>query len=224
MLAVIATNDQTVIDVQKEKIAPACNLFTYLNIIVINTPELERTVTIESLYEGCKSGSRQAQEQLYNTLASKMLGVCMRYAGSTFEAEDMLQAGFIKVFGNLGSYRGEGSFEGWIRRIIVNTAIETYRRNTRSGQQVELNEVYDEAQQTFAMDSLECEDLLRLIQALPDGYRMIFNMYAVEGFSHKEIAESLQISESASKSQLSRARAWLKQRIKQIEGGIHESR
>lgn len=148
----------------------------------------------------------------------------MRYAGSTFEAEDMLQAGFIKVFGNLGSYRGEGSFEGWIRRIIVNTAIETYRRNTRSGQQVELNEVYDEAQQTFAMDSLECEDLLRLIQALPDGYRMIFNMYAVEGFSHKEIAESLQISESASKSQLSRARAWLKQRIKQIEGGIHESR
>ena len=148
----------------------------------------------------------------------------MRYANSTFEAEDMLQAGFIKAFTNLGSYRGEGSFEGWIRRVIVNTAIETYRRNRRSGQQVELDEVYDDAQQTFAMDNLECEDLLRLIQALPDGYRVVFNMYAVEGFSHKEIAESLQISESASKSQLSRARGWLKQRIKQLEGGIHESR
>jgi len=148
----------------------------------------------------------------------------MRYANSNFEAEDIMQAGFIKVFGNLDSYRGEGSFEGWIRRIIVNTAIETYRRNMRSGHQVELNETHDDAQQTFAMDGLECEDLLRLIQALPDGYRMVFNMYAVEGFSHKEIAELLQISESASKSQLSRARAWLKQRIKLVEGGIHESR
>ncbi|HWK55854.1 MAG TPA: sigma-70 family RNA polymerase sigma factor [Parapedobacter sp.] len=185
---------------------------------------MERTVTIESLYEGCKGGSRHAQGQLYNALASKLLGVCMRYASSTFEAEDMLQAGFIKVFNNLGSYRGDGSFEGWIRRIIVNTAIETYRRNRRSGQQVEIDEACDDAQQTFAMDNLECEDLLRLIQSLPDGYRVVFNMYAVEGFSHKEIAESLQISEGASKSQLSRARAWLKQRIKQLEGGIHESR
>src|SRR5690606_38114605 len=104
------------------------------------------------------------------------------------------------VFSNLANYRGEGSFEGWIRRIIVNTAIETYRRNARNGQHVELDEVYDEAQQTFALDSLECEDLLRLIQSLPDGYRMVFNMYAIEGFSHKEIAASLHISESASKS------------------------
>ena len=153
-----------------------------------------------------------------------MLGVCMRYTSSSFEAEDMLQAGFIKVFRSMTSYRGEGSFEGWIRRIIVNTAIETYRRNARSGQQVELNEVYDDAQHTFTMDNLECEDLLRLIQALPDGYRMVFNIYAIEGFSHREIAESLQISESASKSQLSRARAWLKQRIQLVEGGIYESK
>jgi len=185
---------------------------------------LEQAVTIDKLYEGCKIGSRQAQEQLYRALASKMLGVCMRYASTTFEAEDMLQAGFIKVFGNMGSYRGEGSFEGWIRRIIVNTAIETYRRNTRSGQQVELDEVHDDAQRTFSMDALECEDLLKLIQALPDGYRVVFNMYAVEGFSHKEIAAALQISEGASKSQLSRARAWLKERIKLVEGGIHEPR
>src|SRR5690606_39449341 len=98
-----------------------------------------------------------------------MLGVCMRYASSTFEAEDMLQTGFIKAFNNLDNYRGDGSFEGWIRRISVNTAIETYRRNRRSGQPVQLDEVYDDAQQTFAMHNLECEEILRLIQSLPDG-------------------------------------------------------
>lgn len=185
---------------------------------------MEQTVTIESLVEGCRKGNRQAQERLYKVLAPKMLGVCMRYATSSFEAEDMLQTGFIKVFGSIGSYRSEGSFEGWVRRIIVNTAIESYRQRARSGQQVELSDVHDGVQQTFAMDNLECEDLLKFIQALPDGYRMVFNMYAIEGFSHKEIAAALQISESASKSQLSRARTWLKQRIQQVEGGIYASR
>ncbi len=146
----------------------------------------------------------------------------MRYASSTFEAEDMLQMGFIKVFRNIDGYRGTGSFEGWIRRIMVNTAIETYRKNLRGGQSVEIEEGHDEAQQTFSMDALECADLLRVIQTLPDGYRIVFNMYALEGFSHKEIAEALQISEGASKSQLSRARTWLKEKIKQLEGGNYE--
>ncbi|MGK6352474.1 RNA polymerase sigma factor [Parapedobacter sp. DT-150] len=182
-----------------------------------------RTDTIESLYEGCKRGSRPAQEKLYQTVASKMLGVCMRYAKSTFEAEDMLQTGFIKVFGSMESYRGEGSFEGWIRRIMVNTAIETYRRNVRNGHQVDIDTVDDDVQHTFSMDSLECKDLLEIIQALPDGYRLVFNMYALEGYSHKEIASALGITEGASKSQLSRARSWLKEKIKQLEGGTYES-
>ncbi len=181
---------------------------------------MEQTNTIDSLYEGCKKGSRQAQERLYRALASKMLGVCMRYARSTFEAEDMLQIGFVKVFQSIGSYRGEGSFEGWIRRIMVNTAIEGYRKHMRGAQVVEIDEVQDNTQQTFAMDALECEDLLRIIQTLPDGYRIVFNMYALEGYSHKEIADALNISEGASKSQLSRARTWLKEKIKQLEGGI----
>ncbi|WP_353196556.1 RNA polymerase sigma factor [Parapedobacter defluvii] len=185
---------------------------------------MEQTVTIESLYEGCKVGNRQAQEKLYHAMASKMLGVCLRYASSTFEAEDVLQTGFIKVFRHIDSYRGAGSFEGWIRRIMVNTAIETYRKNQRGGLSVEMEEVYEDTQQTFSMDALECEDLLRIIQTLPDGYRMVFNMYALEGFSHKEIAEALQISEGASKSQLSRARTWLKEKLKQLEGGNYESR
>lgn len=185
---------------------------------------MEQTVTIESLYEGCREGNRQAQEKLYHSMASKMLGVCLRYARSTFEAEDMLQSGFIKVFRHIDSYRGAGSFEGWIRRIMVNTAIEIYRKNLRGGLSVEIDEVYDNAQQTFSMDALECEDLLRVIQTLPPGYRVVFNMYALEGFSHKEIADALQISEGASKSQLSRARTWLKEKLKQLEGGNYESR
>lgn len=152
-----------------------------------------------------------------------MLGVCMRYARSTFEAEDMLQTGFIKVFGSMESYRREGSFEGWIRRIMVNTAIETYRRNVRSGHQVDIDAVDDGVQHTFSMDTLECQDLLEIIRTLPDGYRMVFNMYALEGYSHKEIAAALHISEGASKSQLSRARSWLKEKIKQLEGGTYES-
>lgn len=152
-----------------------------------------------------------------------MLGVCMRYARSTFEAEDMLQQGFIRVFTNIDAYRGDGSFEGWIRRIMVNTAIETFRRNQRAGQPVEIDQVQEEEQHTFSMDGLECEDLLRLIQELPDGFRMVFNLYVMEGFSHKEIAEILNISEGASKSQLSRARVWLQKRIKQLEGRTYET-
>lgn len=184
---------------------------------------MERTVTVDQLYKGCKAGNRQTQEALYRMLAGKMLGVCMRYASDTSEAEDMLQAGFIKVFTNINSYKGSGSFEGWIRRIMVNTAIETYRRKVRMGQQLDINGFYEEAQQTFSMDALECEDLLRIIQELPAGYRMVFNMYALEGYSHREIADALGISEGASKSQLSRARTWLQTKIKQLEGGTYES-
>lgn len=201
-----------------------CNLFALISILAINTRKLEQTVTIENLYEGCRTGNRHAQEKLYHALASKMLGVCLRYARSTFEAEDMLQSGFIKVFRHIDSYRGAGSFEGWIRRIMVNTAIEIYRKNLRNGLSVEIEEVYEDTHHTFSMDVLECEDLLRLIQTLPEGYRLVFNMYALEGFSHREIAETLQISEGASKSQLSRARAWLKEKLKQLEGGSYESR
>jgi len=136
----------------------------------------------------------------------------------------MLQMGFIKVFQHIDSYRSVGSFEGWIRRIMVNTAIEMYRKNLRSSFSVEIAEAYEDPQQTFSIDTLECADLLRVIQTLPDGYRVVFNMYALEGFSHKEIADALHISEGASKSQLSRARAWLREKLKQLEGGNYEPR
>ena len=179
---------------------------------------LGHTFTIDSLLEGCKKGQRLAQEGLYKSVSSKMMGVCMRYAKNREEAEDILQMGFIKVFQKVADFRGEGSFEGWIRRIMVNTAIETYRKNLRSMNVVSIDEVYDQAQTTFDMNGLETKDLLNMVQELASGYRLIFNMYVIEGFSHKEISKELGITEGASKSQLSRARAILKEKILKMEG------
>lgn len=179
---------------------------------------LDHQFTIDSLLEGCRKGERKAQEHLYKLLAPKMMGVCMRYAKDTDEAEDILQIGFIKVFQRVGEFRGEGSFEGWIRRIMVNSAIETYRKNLRSLNVVDIDDVHDQPQSTFDMSGLELKDLMKLVQTLSNGYRLVFNMYVIEGFSHKEIAKELGISEGASKSQLSRARAILKEKILKMEG------
>ncbi|WP_207429728.1 RNA polymerase sigma factor [Pedobacter sp. SYSU D00535] len=179
---------------------------------------ISRKLAVDDLLEGCRRGERRAQELLYKMLASRMLGVCTRYAKDRYEAEDMLQIGFVKVFQKVKEFRGEGSFEGWIRRIMVNSAIEVYRKNQRMLDVVDINEVYDVQQVTFDMNGLETKDLLRLIQQLPAGYKLVFNLYAIEGYSHKEIADQLGITEGASKSQLSRARAVLKEKIMKLEG------
>lgn len=192
-------------------------------ILPLKHMNLDRTFTIDSLLDGCKKGDRKAQESLYKALASKMMGVCMRYAKDTFEAEDILQMGFVKVFQKVSEFRSDGSFEGWIRRIMVNTAIETYRKNLRSLNVVDIDEVYDQPQSTFDMGKLELNDLMKLVQQLSNGYRIVFNMYAIEGYSHKEIAKELGISEGASKSQLSRARAILKDKIIKMEGSNYAS-
>ena len=179
---------------------------------------LKHTFTIDSLLDGCKRGERKAQESLYNVLSPRMMAVCSRYAKDNYEAEDMLQMGFVKVFTKVSEFRNDGSFEGWIRRIMVNTAIECYRKNLRTLNAVDIEEVYDQPQSTFDMSQLETKDLLNLVQQLPGGYRLVFNMYVIEGYSHKEIAETLGITEGGSKSQLSRARAILKEKILKIEG------
>ena len=184
---------------------------------------LRHKLTGENLLEGCKRNDRKAQELLYQSLASKMLGVCVRYAKDSFEAEDILQSGFIKVFQKISEFRGEGSFEGWIRRIMVNTAIEVYRKNQRSLNVVDIDQVFDEPQTMFDMTGLETKDLLKVIKQLPGGYRLVFNMYVIEGYSHKEIGEQLNISEGASKSQLSRARALLREKILKMEGYNYET-
>ncbi len=201
-----------------------CNQRPVVFILPLKTMNLEHTFTIDSLLEGCKRGERKAQEMLYRKLASPMMGVCMRYAKDKQEAEDILQMGFVKVFNKVADFRSDGSFEGWIRRIMVNMAIETYRKNLRTLiNVVDIDEVYDQPQTTFDMSGLETKDLLNLVQELSNGYRLVFNMYVIEGYSHKEIGAALGMTEGASKSQLSRARAILRDKIIKMEGSNYES-
>ena len=149
----------------------------------------------------------------------------MRYAKDQFEAEDMMQTGFVKVFSHLNDFRGEGSFEGWMHRIMVRTSIEFYRKSLRTLNMVDRSETaYHDGVTEFDMSSIHVKDLLRLIQNLSSGYRLVFNMYAIEGYSHKEIGEQLGITESASKSQLSRARAILKSQVLKLEGYKNENK
>jgi RNA polymerase sigma-70 factor (ECF subfamily) len=174
--------------------------------------------TEEKLIRSCQKGDAIAQREIYNKYARKMLGVCMRYVNSEFEAEDILISGFMRVFDKIGQYKHEGSFEGWLRRVMVNEALGYIRKNKSIYLEVEIEKVdYDKDANTDAGTGLEAEDLLKLVQQLPHGYKTVFNLYAIEGYSHKEIADMLQISENTSKSQLSRARALLQQYLMNIE-------
>lgn len=184
---------------------------------------LEHKYTIEDLIEKCKAGERKAQENLYKQLASKMLGVCTRYATDRMEAEDMLQNGFIRVFQKLADFRGDGSFEGWVRRIMVHGSIEYYRKHHKMLQVVDVeSEGIEQSVNPVAVANLDAKDLMVLIQRLSPGYRMVFNLYAIEGYSHREIGDIMGISEGASKSQLSRARTILKEQIAQSNGKRYE--
>lgn len=180
----------------------------------MNKPS-NQTIPESDLIAGCISGDRKMQRELYERYSAKMFGVCLRYAGNTEEAEDILQEGFIKVFRKIGSFRGEGSFEGWIRRIFVNTAIEQFRRKTYMQPITEREENSVEATYLSVLDSLAEKDIIKLVQQLSPGYRTVFNMYVVEGYTHRQIAESLGISEGTSKSQLSRAKIILQDLVKQ---------
>jgi RNA polymerase sigma-70 factor (ECF subfamily) len=179
---------------------------------------LEPKYTIEQLVDRCKAGERKAQELLYKQLAGKMLAVCMRYATDRMEAEDMLQNGFIKVFGKMADYRADGSFEGWVRRIMVHSSIEYYRKHHKMMQVVDIDDAGTEPSvNPMAAANLDAKVLMGLIQQLAPGYRIVFNLYALEGYAHKEIAEIVGITEGASKSQLSRARTILKEQIAKME-------
>ena len=165
------------------------------------------------LITGCIRGERRMQYELYRHFAPKMFGVCLRYAGNSDEAEDVLQEGFIKIFKKIDSFRSEGSFEGWIRRIFVNTAIEHFRRKTYLQPITEKEEVSVEATHLSVLDSLAEKDIINLVQQLSPGYRTVFNMYVVEGYTHKQIGDILGISEGTSKSQLSRAKIILQDMV-----------
>lgn len=180
-------------------------------------PNDDKITLYSKLIESCANNNREAQYQLYNLLSGKMFAVCMRYAKNREAAEDLLQEGFVKVFNNINKFRNEGSFEGWVRRIIVNTAIEEYRKTSKMYPMISVDDTPIDVVWENANEDLELEDLMKLINSLSTGYRTIFNLYVVEGFSHKEIAEKLNISEGTSKSQLARARYLLMEMVKKSE-------
>ena len=169
------------------------------------------------LIESCRKGDRAAQKILYDRLASRMFPVCMRYIGDRAAAEDVLQDGFITLFTRLDSYKGEGSFEGWARRIFVTTALMSLRKKDALKMSDELESVRGmKTETTSQMQNIGYKELMKLVMSLPPGFRTVFNMYAIEGYSHKEIADMLGITETTSRTHFSRARAWLQNKIEKI--------
>jgi RNA polymerase sigma-70 factor (ECF subfamily) len=171
----------------------------------------------QELIKGCLSADRRCQEELYIRFSPKMYAVCYRYAGNQNDAEDLLQEGFMRVFRYLEKYRGDGSFEGWIRRIFVNTAIEYYRKKANLYAVSDHHLPQLQASDISAVELLKAEDVLGMVARLASGYRTVFNLFVVEGYSHKEIAEMLGITEGTSKSQLARARYLLQEQIEKRE-------
>jgi RNA polymerase sigma-70 factor (ECF subfamily) len=162
----------------------------------------------------CVNGNPRAQRMLFDKFARKMLSVCLRYAKNEEQAEDVLQDGFVKVFVKLKDFKSEGSLEGWIRRIMVNTALDQIRKNNKQLGDTNIDDVgYKIENNDFIVEKMMAEDLMKMVQAMPDGYKVVFNMFAIEGYSHGEIADTLGISENTSKSQYSRARAYLRERL-----------
>lgn len=166
----------------------------------------------------CLRGEASAQRKLYETYAPKMMGLCMRYASSRDEAQDVLQEGFIKVFEKLGQFEGKGALGGWIRMIIINTALINIRKNQKWAHSEDVTEMVDlSASDHSVLESMAAEELMELVRKLPSGYRTVFNLFAVEGYGHKEIAEMLGVSESTSKTQFKKARSYLHKLLLELE-------
>ncbi len=175
--------------------------------------------TDEELRALCIKGDGNAQNELYRRYAPKLWGVCLRYAKNRMSAEDILQEGFIRIFTYLDKFENKGSFEGWMRRTMVNTAINYYKKFLSTSKEAEYHEYMSgKTLDADALSSMSHQELLKLVQQMPNGYRTVFNLYIIEGYSHKDIAEKLSISENTSKSQLSRARGFLQAKIRKIYG------
>ncbi|MBK7406780.1 MAG: sigma-70 family RNA polymerase sigma factor [Saprospirales bacterium] len=174
-------------------------------------------MTDRALIEGCIREESRCQMEVFRRYAGKMMVVCRRYARHELEAEDILQDAFIKVFDNLGKFEFKGSFEGWIRRIVINTALKNFQRASFQKEQLGLDSFEEQSIDPEAVSNLQEEELLDLISKLPDGYRVVFNLYVIEGYSHKEISDMLEIGESTSRSQLVKARKMLKEQIQKIQ-------
>lgn len=172
----------------------------------------------QTLIRLCIKGNRVAQKAVYDQLAPRMFPICIRYVGDRSVAEDLLQEGFVTLFSKLESYKGDGSFEGWARRIFVTTALMYLRKKDALKMSDELeNARHLSSDTTSQIENIGYKELMKLITTLPTGFRTVFNMYVIEGYSHKEIAEALDITETTSRTQLSRARTWLQNKIRDLE-------
>ena len=174
----------------------------------------------EIILKGCREGKRIAQKQLYDKYVSSMLAICLRYSKSRNEAEDLLQEGFLKIFQNINTYRKHGSLEGWIKRIMINHALNQYKKNRKipfaeDVDSINENEILSVHEEVENNEPVPAETLLAMIQSLPEGYRLVFNLYVFEGYSHREIAEAINFSENTSKTQLMKARRQLQEKILQ---------
>jgi RNA polymerase sigma-70 factor (ECF subfamily) len=174
---------------------------------------------LEKVIEGCKKGKRKAQVELYNHYGSMLLAVCMRYVADKSEAEDILQDSFLKILKNIREFTGKGHFENWMKKIVVNTAITHFHREKKHYYHDDIVDISDiELQYSLSPDKeFDAKELQQLIAKMPEGYRIIFSLYAIEGFKHREIAEKLNIEESTSKTQFLRAKNWIIKEMKKLK-------
>ena len=172
----------------------------------------------QQIIEGCAKHDRKAQQLLYERYSRLLLGICLRYAGDRAEAEDILQESFLKIFFNIKDYSGTGSFTGWLRKVAVNTAITHYHKNLKFRYHIEIEEYVsvETGISSFEEDFFTSDELFKVLNELPAGYRMVFNLYAIEGYKHKEIAELLGIDTNTSKSQYSRAKAAIREKLDKL--------
>ena len=172
----------------------------------------------QHLIDSCKRGDRASQKVLYDSLAPKMFSICIRYIGDRTSAQHVLQDGFVTLFSKLDSFKGEGSFEGWARRIFVTTALMELRKKDALKMSEELEVVRGVKAETVGqLENISYRELMSLVTSLPPGFRTVFNLYAIEGYSHKEISQMLEITETTSRTQLRRARLWLQDKIKSLK-------
>ncbi|MGK7397773.1 MAG: RNA polymerase sigma factor [Candidatus Cyclobacteriaceae bacterium M3_2C_046] len=183
---------------------------------------IHKSKTEEDLIRDCQKQDGKAQKAIYDKYSSGMLGLCTRYIKDKMEAEDVMIAGFLKVFDKINQYQGQGSFEGWIKRIMINESLQYLRKHKNMYLEVDIEQANRTPDFQLLHNHLEVEDLMKMVNGLPMGYRTVFNLYAIEGYSHKEIAATLDISENTSKSQLSRARSILQKSLIENENKIQK--
>jgi RNA polymerase sigma-70 factor (ECF subfamily) len=181
---------------------------------------INKSKTEEDLIAGCIKQKASAQRALFDKYSGRMLSLCRRYVKDVLEAEGVMITAFTKIFERIEQYTGEGNFEGWMKRIMVNESLQYLRKHKNMQLNMDIEEAHHLPNYDAMEDHLQTEDLMQMIAELPVGYRTVFNLYAIEGFSHKEIAEQLNINENTSKSQLSRARVYLQKRLAEMEQEI----